>query len=132
MIHTDRHPIKRGRLAAVLLAAAAGVAVFGGCRPSGGNENGFSLENAPAQIAAATQHAHHCDDRAPVPTPQAVPPPRVELFEERGNSLSYEEFIQEQVDLFDELANTACGISSDGNENADGNPNGNDNQNDNG
>ena len=132
MIHTDRHPIKRGRLAAVLLAAAADVAVFGGCSPSGGNENGFSLENAAAQIAAATQQASECDDLTPVLTAEDVTAALLELFEERGNSLSYEEFVQEQVDLFDELANTACGISSDGNENADDNPNGNDNQNDNG
>ncbi len=44
----------------------------------------------------------------------------------RSGSLAFEAFVQEQVDLFDELVNTACGLSSAGNENAD------DNQNDNG
>lgn len=127
MIHTDPHPVKRGRLAAVLLAAAASVAVFGGCSPSGGgNENGFSLEDAASQIAAAIQQANECGDPNPVLTPEQVTAALQDQFEASDGLLAFEEFVQEQVDLFDELANTACGISSDGNENAD------DNQNDNG
>ena len=128
MIHTDRHSMKRGRRAAVLLAAAAGVAVFGGCSPSGGNENGFSLENAAAQIAAAFQQANECRDLTLVLTAEQFATALQEQFEASDGSLAFEEFVQEQVDLFDELANTACGISSEGNENQ----NADDNQNDNG
>ena len=112
----------------MLLAAAAGVAVFGGCSPSGGNENGFSLENAAAQIAAAFQQANECRDLTLVLTAEQFATALQEQFEASDGSLAFEEFVQEQVDLFDELANTACGISSEGNENQ----NADDNQNDNG
>ena len=113
-----------------MLAAAAGVAVLGGCSPSGGNENGFSLEDAAAQIAAAIQQANECGDPNPVLTAEQVTAALQAQFEVSDGSLSFEVFVQEQVDLFTELANTACGISSDGNENQ--NANANDNQNDNG
>ncbi len=128
MIHTDPHPVKRGRLAAVLLAAAASVAVFGGCSPSGGNENGFSLEDAASQIAAAIQQANDCGDPNQILTVEQVTAALQDLFEASDGALAFEVFVQEQVDLFEELANTACGISSDGNENE----NTGDNQNDNG
>lgn len=121
--------MKRGRLAAVLLGAAAGVVVLGGCSPSGGgNENGFSLEDAAAQIAAAIQQANECGDPNPVLTAEQLATALQEQFDASDGSLAFEEFVQEQVELFDELANTACGISSDGNENQ----NADDNQNDNG
>ena len=125
MIHTDPHPVKCGRLAAVLLAAAASVAVFGGCSPSGGNENGFSLEDAAAQIAAAIQQANECGDPNPVVTAEQVTDALLDLFEAFDSSLAYEEFVQQQVDFFDAFANTACGISSDGNENTGDNHNDN-------
>ena len=129
MIHTDPHPVKRGPFAAVLLAAAASVAVFGGCSPSGGgNENGFSLEDAAAQIAAAIQQANDCGDLNPVLTAEQVTAALQEQFEASDGSLAFEAFVQEQVDLFDERVNTACGLSPDGNENE----NADDNQNDNG
>ncbi len=129
MIHTDPHAVKRGRLAAVLLAAAAGVAVFDGCSPSGGgNENGFSLEDAAAQIAAAIQQANECGDPNPVLSAEQVTTALQDQFEASDGSLAYEAFVQGQVDLFEELVNTACGLSSDGNENQ----NADDNQNDNG
>ncbi len=102
---------------------------MGGCSPSGGgNENGFSLEDAAAQIAAAIQQANECGDLNPVLTAEQVAAALQEQFEASDGSLAFEVFVQEQVDLFTELANTACGISSDGNENQ----NANDNQNDNG
>jgi len=128
MIYTNPHPVKRGRPVAVLLAAAASVAVFGGCSPSGGNENGLSLEDAAAQIAAAIQQANECGDPNPVLTAEQVTAALQEQFEASDGSLAFEAFVLQQVDLFDELASTACGISSDGNENE----NANDNQNDNG
>ncbi len=129
MNHTDPHPVKRGRLAAVLLAAAAGVVVLGGCSPSGGgNENGFSLEDAASQIATAIQQANDCGDPNPVLTAEQVTAALQGQFEASDGALAFEEFVQEQVDLFDEPASTACGISSDGNENQ----NADDNQNDNG
>ncbi len=129
MIHTDPHPGKRGRLAVVLLAAAAGVVAMGGCSPSGGgDENDFSLEDAAAQIAAAIQQANECGDPNPVLTAEQVTAALQAQFEASDGALEFEAFVQEQVDLFDELANTACGISSDGNENQ----NTNDSQNDNG
>ncbi len=129
MIQTDPHPVKRGPLAAVLLAAAASVAVFGGCSPSGGgNENGFSLEDAAAQIAAAIQQANDCGDPNPVLTAEQVAAALQEQFEASDGLLAFEAFVQEQVNLFDELVNTACGLSPDGNENQ----NADDNQNDNG
>ena len=128
MIHTNPNPVKRGRLAAVLLAAAASFAVFGGCSPSGGNENGFSLEDAAAQIAAAIQQANDCGDPNPVLTAEQLATALQEQFDASDGSLAFEEFVQEQVKLFDELVNTACGLSSDGNENQ----NADDNQNDNG
>ena len=128
MIHTDPHPVKCGRLAAVLLAAAASVAVFGGCSPSGGNENGFSLEDAAAQIAAAIQQANECGDPNTILTAEQVTAALQAQFEASDGSLAFEAFVQEQIDLFDELVNTACGLSSAGNENQ----NAADNQNDNG
>ncbi len=127
MIHTDPHPVKRGWLAAALLAVA-GVVFFGGCSPSGGNENGFSLEDAASQIAAAIQQANECGDPNPVLTAEQVTAALQEQFEASDGSLTFEEFVRVQVDLFDELVNTACGLSSDGNENQ----NADDNQNDNG
>ena len=132
MIHIDPHAVRCRRLAAVLLAAAVSVTVFGGCSPTGGDENDFSLEDAAAQIAAAFQQANECRDLTLVLTAEQFATALQEQFEASDGSLAFEVFVQEQVDLFDELANTACGISSDGNENADDNPNGNDNQNDNG
>lgn len=129
MNHTDPHSVKRGPIAAVLLAAAASVAVFGGCSPSGGgNENGFSLEDAAAQIAAAIQQANDCGDETPVLTAEQLATALQEQFEASDGLLAFEEFVQEQVDLFDALANTACGLSPDGNDNQ----NTNDDQNDNG
>ncbi len=127
MKHTDPHPMKRGRLAAALLVTAS-VVVFDGCSPSGGNENGFSLEDAAAQIAAAIQQANECGDPNPVLTTEQVTAALLAQFEASDGSLAYEAFVQEQVELFDELVNTACGLSSDGNENQ----NADDNQNDNG
>ncbi len=112
----------------MLLSTAAGVVVLGGCSPSGGNENGFSLEDAASQIAAAIQQANECGDPNPVLTAEQVTTALQDQFEASDGSLAFEVFVQEQVDLFDELANTACGISSDGNENQ----NADDNQNDNG
>ncbi len=128
MIHTDPYPVKRRRLAAMLLAAAASVAVSSGCSPSGGSENGFSLEDAAAQIAAAIQQANDCGDPNQILTAEQVTAALQDLFEASDGALAFELFVQEQVDLFDELANTACGLSSDGNENQ----NADDNQNDNG
>ncbi len=128
MIHTDPHPLKRGWFAAVLRAAAAGVVVVSGCSPSGGNENGFSLEDAASQIAASIQQANECGDANPVLTIDQVTAALQDQFEVSDGSLAYEEFVQEQVEFFDELVNTACGLSSDGNENQ----NADDNQNDNG
>ena len=125
-MHTDPHPVRRGSFAAVLLAAAASVVVVGGCSPSGGNENGFSLEDAASQIAAATQQANDCGDVNPVLTAEQVTAALQEQFEASDGALAFEEFVQEQVGLFDALVNTACGISSDGNENQ------NDDDNDNG
>ncbi len=128
MNHTDPHPGKRGRLAVALLATAAGAVVLGGCSPSDGNENGFSLEGAASQIAAAIQQANDCGDVNPVLTAEQVTAALQDQFEASDGTLAFEAFVLQQVDLFDELANTACGISSDGNENE----NANDNQNDNG
>ncbi len=129
MIHTDPHSLKHGRLATMLLVAAASAVVFGGCSPSGGgDENSLSLEDAAAQIAAAIQQANDCGDPNPVLTVEQVTVALQEQFEASDGSVPFEEFVQEQVELFDELANTACGLSSDGNENQ----NADDNQNDNG
>ncbi len=128
MIHADSHPVKRGRLAAVLFAAVAGVVIIGGCGLfDGGDETVFSLEDAAAQITAAIQQANDCGDPNPVLTAEQVTAALQEQFEASDGSLSFEAFVQEQVELFDELANTACGTSSDGNENdnADGNQNDN-------
>ncbi len=128
MMHTDSHPVTGRRLAAVMLVAAASVVDLGGCSPSGGDENGFSLEDAASQIAAAIQQANECGDPNPVLTAEQVTAALQEQFEASEGSLAFETFVQEQVELFDELANTACGLSSDGNENQ----NADDNQNDNG
>ncbi len=128
MMHTDPHPVRRGWFAAVLLAAAASVVGVGGCSPSGSNENGFSLEDAASQIAAAIQQANECGDPNPVLTAEQVTTALQDQFEASDGALVFEEFVQEQVELFDELVNTACGLSSDGNENQ----NADDNQNDNG
>ncbi len=129
MMHTTPLPLKCDRLTAVLLSAAASVAVFGGCSLSdGGNENGFSLEDAAAQIAAASQQANDCGDPNPVLTAEQVTAALQAQFEASDGSLAFEAFVQEQVDLFDELVNTACGLSSDNNENQ----NADDSQNDNG
>ncbi len=128
-MHTDSHPVKRRRLAAALLAAAAGVVVLGGCGLFDvGTEDVVSLEDAAAQIAAALQQASECGDPNPVLTAGQVAAALLELFEASDGSLAFEVFVQEQVELFDELVNTACGLSSDGNENQ----NADDNQNDNG
>ena len=126
-MHTDPHPVRRGWFDAVFLAVAASAVVVGGCSPSGG-ENGFSLEDAASQIAAATQQANDCGDVNPVLTAEQVTAALQEQFEASDGSLAYEEFVQQQVELFDALVNTACGLSSDGNENQ----NSDDNENDNG
>ncbi len=129
MMHTDSHPVTGRRLAAVMLVAAASVVDLGGCSPSGGgNENGFSLEDAAAQIAAAIQQANDCGDPNLVLTAEQVAAALQEQFEASDGSLAFEAFVQEQVNLFDELVNTACGLSPDGTENQ----NADDNQNDNG
>ena len=128
MNHTDPQLGKRGRLAVAMLATAASVMVVGGCSPSGGAENGFSLEDAASQIAAATQQANDCGDVNPVLTAEQVSAALQEQFEASDGALAFEEFVQEQVKLFDELVNSACGISPDGNENL----NAEDNENDNG
>ncbi len=127
-MHTDPHPVRRGWFDAVFLAAAASVVVVGGCSPSGGAENGFSLEDAASQIAAATQQANDCGDPNPVLTAEQVAAALQEQFEASDGLLAFEAFVQEQVNLFDELVNTACGLSPDGNENQ----NADDNQNYNG
>ena len=113
----------------MLFSAAAAVVVLGGCGLfDGGNENILSLEDSAAQIAAAIQQASECGGPNPVLTAEQVTAALEAQFEASDGSLSFEACVQEQVELFDDLSNTACGTSSDANENE----NADDNQNDNG
>ena len=90
-----------------------------------GDGEGFSLEDAGAEIAAATQRSSDCGDINPVLTAEQASDALQELFDLSEGLLSLQAFAEEQVALFNERADTLCGTTSDDNDNQ--NENGNDN-----
>ncbi len=113
-----------------LLSLVAIVLLVGGCGDSGANENGFSLETAVADIVAALQRASDCGDINPVLTTEQATAALREQFEMSDGLRSFEEFVLEQVEFVNELADMQCGTQS--NENGTENENGSENGNGNG
>ncbi len=112
----------------IVLGAAVVVSV-GGCSVVNDGE-GFSLDDAGTEIAAATQRSGDCGDINPVLTAEEVVTALETLFEMSDGLLTFEALVAEQVALFNERADMLCGTEPDGNENENENANGN--QNDNG
>lgn len=126
-----RYDLARSMRSIALLAAV--VVSAGGCSVAGDGE-GFSLEDAGTEIAAATQRSSDCGDINPVLTAEQASGALQELFDLSDGLLTLEAFADEQVALFNERADTLCGTSPDdnGNQNENDNANGNQNDNDNG